>query len=164
MHKTDRRALLMAILLGALAVLALSACGVADNQAQAATGAHGAPSATAIDATALPDATEDSNATAQASIDATVIPGRPEGTAVPGTATDPTASAIPTAGEPTTTATPITIGDSDPFTGTDDLTDTDDLTGTTTLTITHPVAVAIGEYFGVSTGEVFALHQEGLGF
>jgi hypothetical protein len=59
---------------------------------------------------------------------------------------------------------PTATEDTDPFTGTDELTETGDLTTTTTLTVSHPVALAIADYFGVPSAEIFAEHQEGQGF
>jgi hypothetical protein len=44
------------------------------------------------------------------------------------------------------------------------LTGTITLTSTGALSTTHPVAIAIANYFEVSVDEVIALHQDGLGF
>jgi hypothetical protein len=158
MDHTNRRALILAILLGALTVLVLSACGVSDTQGGAPTAAPTALDVTAGTA-ATSDVTTDPAATARPSGDATATPTAD--------ADEPTATTDPVATpEPKTdpAATPTATDDTDPFTGTDDLTDTDDLTNTTTLTVSHPVAIAIADYFGVPAPEVFAQHQEGLGF
>jgi hypothetical protein len=68
------------------------------------------------------------------------------------------------------TPTPISSGETDPFTGTDELTSTDDLTVTVeitttgALTVTHPVAIAIANYFTVPVLEIIILHADGLGY
>jgi hypothetical protein len=97
------------------------------------------------------------------------------------TALVPTASSVPSA-EPTATgttssisetaatSTPLATATTDPFTGTDDLTDTEDITvtvevsATGALTVTHPVAIAIADYFSIPVIEVITLHADGLGF
>jgi hypothetical protein len=159
MYHNNRRALMIAILLGALTVFMLSACGVVDS-GQASTALP-----TAIDATIDPTATADPGATA----DPAATPASTESltatpTTIDATATiDPAATASPTA-DPAATPMPTATADTDPFTGTDTLTETGDLTTTTTLTVSHPVALAIADYFGVPAAEIFAEHQEGQGF
>jgi hypothetical protein len=152
MYTTDRRAMIIAILLGALTILLLSACDVTQGSAHAAPGA-----ATTTSATSASGATEAPAATAASAASVTATPIPPQGTSVP---TTTAATATPAAPAPS----PTEVDDTDPFTGTDDLTDTDDLISTTTLTETQPVAQAIADFFGVSVTEVLTLHQEGLGF
>jgi hypothetical protein len=144
--------MIIAILLGALTILFLSACDVTQGSAHAALGAT-----TTTNATSASGATEAPAASATApAASATATPIPPQGTAVP-TTTAPTA--LPATPAPS----PTEMDDTDPFTDTDDLTDTGGLTSTTTLTETQPVAQAIADFFGVSVTEVLALHQEGLG-
>jgi hypothetical protein len=166
MHTTNRRASLIAILLSALAVLLLSACGTPDQPASAAqpTVAPTA-SATALDVTAAP--TSDT-------VPATLTPTAIDNTAAPtaeGTATaEATPPAATTTAVPAVTATPIAPDATDPFTDTDDVAGTDGLTVTVALTatgeltVTHPVALAISDYFTVPLSEVIGLHADGLGF
>lgn len=164
MHPADRQCALLAILLSVLAILALSACGAPDSRTQAA----GAPPTT-LEETAAPDATGDPAAS-------NIPAGDADTTATPADPGDPAATAIADIAEPTATAAPFEIDDIDPFTGTIELSDADalsdtgelsatgGLTGTAALSVTHPVALAIADHFGVPADEVFALHQEGLGF
>jgi hypothetical protein len=154
MHTTCRRSLFLAILLGALATLALGACGVADNHALAP-----AAPPTLVDQTAIPRATGDRGPAASPAGDPTAADS---GAAAPTATTNPTASATPEAAEPT--AAQYATDDANPFTGGDDLADTGGLSGTTTPTTNHPVALAIADYFDVPAAEVFAEHEEGLGF
>jgi hypothetical protein len=173
MHTTDRRAALIAILLGVLTVFLLSACGAPDHPASAAQ-----PTAsTGLGQAAAPTAVADTTTTAPTSDTITAEP-----TAVTSDATT-AATAVSTAATETApvsdttavtqtaaTATPAVTGDTDPFTGTDDITDTDDVTvtvavtSTGTVTVTQPVAVAIADYFTVPVSEVITLHADGLGF
>lgn len=161
MYSTNRRAALIAILVGVVMLLTLSACGRPDLPS-AGTGA--APTISTGIATPTDDTTEPTVA--------------PDATAAPGD-TDPTAGVDATAA-PTdaanATPTPASVDDTDPFTGTDQLPDTDELSGTddlsgtigmtptTQLTVTHPVAIAIANYFDLTPEQVIALHQDGLGF
>jgi hypothetical protein len=146
MPTDDRKAALLAILLGALMLLVLSACGTPDSSVSAAQ-----PTGAAAMADTTLTTTSPADATASATAIAETTP-------------------VTTSTEITPTATPEPIDDTDPFTGTDDLTDTEDLTvtleltDTHTLTSTHPVALAIADAFGVPLSEVIALHADGLGF
>jgi hypothetical protein len=158
MPTTDRTAAILAILLGALMLLVLSACGTPDNAVSAAQLAGAATTTATANATLTPTLpADDTNTASSATASATAIA---ETTPVT-TSTEVT---------PTATATPEPVDDTDPFTGTDDLTDTEDLTVTVELTDTHtltstqPVALAIADAFGVPVSEVLALHADGLGF
>ena len=154
-----RRSLLLTI---TLAGLTLSACGSPDAQSQAAVPTA---SATASGATAsasadqptpvlpLTDKAADQATTAVAAIEATS--GTPTAVALPTTLQD---------SSPSTTTAIFEIASSDPFTGTDVLSETDELSGTAALEASHPVAQAIADHFGVTTDEIIAQHEEGLGF
>jgi hypothetical protein len=166
MYHNNRQALILAILLGALSVFLLSACGVAD------TGQASTAVSTAIGATADPAATVEPAATAASTPDPVATATATTDPAATAT-TDPAASPWPTADpaataspptDPTLTPVPTATDDTDPFTGTDELTETGDLTSTTTLTVSHPVALALADYFGVPAAEIFAAHQDGQGF
>jgi hypothetical protein len=172
MHTTDRRAALVAILLGALGVFLLSACGAPDQPRTAAqptaaplsTAPTAGVASTAVIAEPVYDIVPPAPATAAAS-----TASAPTATSIDGTATAALTSTI-AATQTATTPTPEAADETDPFTGTDDLIDSDDitvtveLTATGALTVTHPVAIAIADYFGVPIAEVIALHADGLGF
>jgi len=159
MPKNDRKAALVAILLSALMVLLLSACGTPDTSMSAAQPNEAATTAATADATLTPTLPAEASSTA---VGATASATETAETTPATTSTEVTPTAA--------TATPEPVDDTDPFTGTDDLTDTEDLTvtveltSTQTMTSTHPVALAIADAFGVPVSEVIALHADGLGF
>jgi hypothetical protein len=167
MYTNDRRALVIAILMGALALLLLSACDTPDSHAQARAGTPTTIGTAGTGAMATPAATDDittdpaTTATSDAGATATPLP---DGDTVPTATADMIPTTVPTTTLPTATPVPTTTEETDPFTGTDDLTDTGDLTSTTTLSSTHPVALAIADFFGVPVDEVMAQHLEGQGF
>jgi hypothetical protein len=148
LHTIDRRAVIVAIVLGALAIFSLSACAQPNASFAAAR-----PTA-ASTATAVPSAAGTAAPTSQA---IGVLPA-----ATTASTTVPTQTAA--------TATATAVGETDPFTGTDELTSTDDvtvtveITTTEALTVTHHVALAIADYFTVPVLEVITLHADGLGF
>ncbi len=157
MHTTDRRAALFAVLLSALAVFALGACGSPDKSSAAAapTAALAATATTVSTRTATESAAPAAGASDTSSATATAAPSAT-------TATDAvTATPLPTTAP---------VDGTDPFTGTDELDDTDNIsvtvqiTNTGALIVTQPVAIAIAEHFGVPVAEVITLHADGLGF
>jgi hypothetical protein len=166
MYTTDRRSAMMGILLGALAMLSLSACGKPDDFRTTTRPTTGVPTVVGAEAaTSMPNATAVAAApTAEAS--ATALAPTASGT--PGA--EPTATSTTSITQTAATSTPLATDTTDPFTGTDDLTDTEDITvtgevsTTGTLTVTHPVAIAIADYFTVPVMEIITLHADGLGF
>jgi hypothetical protein len=156
LHTTNRRTAVIAIVLGALALLCLSACAKPNDSFAAARPTAGVPAAAAV----LAAATEPSAATATAT---------PAGE-VAGTLPAANATGTTTLTQTAAMATPTALGETDPFTGTDVLTSTEDITVTVeitttgTLTVTHPVAIAIADYFTVPVLEIITLHADGLGF
>ena len=166
MYTTDRRSAVIAILLGALTMLCLSACGKPDDARTAMQPADGVPAvASAEAATATPDATAVAAAPTAEATGTALAPTAP-GTPV----AEPTATGTTSITQTAATSTPLATDETDPFTGTEDLTDTDDITVTVevsttgTLTVTHPVAIAIADYFTVPVMEIITLHADGLGF
>jgi hypothetical protein len=149
LHTTDRRAVMVAIVLSRLAMLGLSACAKPNNSFAATW-----PTAAGTTATAAPSGAVTTTPTSQA------IDVLPKVTTA--------STTVPT--QMTAAATPTALGETDPFTGTDDLTSTDDvtvtvaITATGTLSVTHPVALAIADYFTVPVLEITTLHADGLGF
>ncbi|HJZ45533.1 MAG TPA: hypothetical protein VKE41_00135 [Roseiflexaceae bacterium] len=168
MHSTDRRAALIAILLGALTMLFLSACGKPDDAAMARQLTGAMPTAGSAAPATGSAGSSTATSTSTPSGDATAAPLAASPTSTP--APEPTALGTTTLTQTLATPSPLADDETDPFTNTDDLTDTDDITVTVqvtttgTLTVTHPVAVAIADYFTVPVLEVITLHADGLGF
>src|SRR5690349_2869906 len=168
MLHNDRRAPRIAVLLSAMMMLALSACGRSDVVVIAAQPTR-ASTPTPGTAAAATSTTTAGMATVTP---ATTVTSEASGTAV---STTDTITATPTAGAPTptagaATATAVVVGDTDPFTGTDILSDTEDvsvtieLSGTQTVVTAPPVAIAIANAFTVPVEQVIVLHNDGLGF
>jgi hypothetical protein len=166
MYTTDRRSAVIAILLGALTMLFLSACGKPDDFRTATQPTAGVPTAASAEmATATTGAATIAATPAAESIATALAPIAP-GTPI----AEPTATGTASITQTAATSTPLATGATDPFTGTDDLIDTADITvtvavsATGTLTVTHPVAVAIADYFTVPVVQIITLHADGLGF
>jgi hypothetical protein len=149
------------LLASALAALALGACGAPDTQTGSAAppamaSAESTPVASEAKPTALLQFGDDASGAAATEI--------PSAEATPATTAE---TKMPTEVAPSVVPTTTTIfetNSSEPFTGTDALSDTDELSGAAALEANHPVAEAIGDYFGVPTEEILDQHQDGLGF